>query len=133
MLLFACVFELVCAYVGVCTRVYVCVARVSVAHVCVCVCMCVCVCVGVCVSVCVRACLYVRVCLCCVCECGNLAYPPYCIGLALTTRGSAEGAKTRVLIPHRYVNSFGDVALIVCIKQSLQVITCHQQFPTLGI
>ena len=85
-------FELVCAYVGVCTRVYVCVERVSVAHVCVCVCVCV-GCVCVCVSVCVRACLYVRVCLCCVCECGNLAYPLYCIGLALTTRGQQKERK----------------------------------------
>ena len=64
-LLFAWMFELVCAYVGVCTRVYVCVERVSVAHVCVCVCVCVGVCVCVCLFVYARVCTYACVCVVC--------------------------------------------------------------------
>ena len=115
-------FELVCAYVGVCTRVYVCVERVSVAHVCVCVCVCLC----------TRVSVRTRVFVLCV-RVWQSRIPTILYWSGVDNARSAEGAKTRVLIPHRYVNSFGDVALTVCIKQSLQVITCHQQFPTLGI
>ena len=123
-------FELVCAYVGVCTRVYVCVERVSVAHMCVCVCVLGCVCV--CVCLCTRVSVRTRVFVLCV-RVWQSRIPTILYWSGVDNARSAEGAKTRVLIPHRYVNSFGDVALTVCIKQSLQVITCHQQFPTLGI